>query len=554
LLATLNLHLLLSTVHTLVSLEGRETMARSMDTSELFIRKASGLVRVAGGFDTFIYCIGLISVGAGIFTGFYFRTFYPGSNFLLATLITGVGSLFVALCFYMFSVVFPRSGGTFVFLSRTAGPGLAFSVTFFEAVAFSFLGAVNAYFIVQVGLAPLFSTFGFLLNSDAMNDVATWLATETGTFIIGAVVLVGTGLIPVLGMRKLLLFNRVMFGLAVLGVVLGVLVLLFSSPETFSREFQAETGLGKAEVINAARESGYTAGADFSWGETIKLTVWPAGYLAFAVMSAGIGGEIKRVRQSQFVGMVGSVVVATLLIALYIPLADGVFGRTFMDALVWNSTSAPDFSTAAPPYVTLLLGILSPNILVGGLIIVGFIAWLYFLVSPQLVYAQRLLVAWSFDRLAPERLGYVSERYNSPTVAIVLTVLVAFIFLVFIAYGVLPLLAYILGIFAVWALIGIMGALFPWTRPELFRGSPIARYTIGGIPAITVVSVPAAAFLMWQLYLYWQDPLVAGHTTPTLVGHAIGIGLGIVSYVIVRNVREKQGVQLDKIFTELPIE
>src|SRR5712692_4886877 len=66
--------------------------ASSTELSQLFTRKASGLVRVAGGTDTFIFSIGLISVGAGIFTWFFFRAFYPGSSFMVATLVAGAGS------------------------------------------------------------------------------------------------------------------------------------------------------------------------------------------------------------------------------------------------------------------------------------------------------------------------------------------------------------------------------------------------------------------------------------------------------------------------------
>jgi amino acid transporter len=524
------------------------------DISTLFTRNASGLVRVAGATDTFIFSIGLISVGAGIFTGFFYRAFYPGSSFLVATAIAGLGSLFVSLCFYMFAVVFPRSGGSFVFISRTANAGTAFSVTFFEAVAFSFLGAVNSYFIVVVGLAPLFSSIGFLTHTPGLATASSWMSTHTGTFIVGAAVLVVTGLVPMLGIRKLLLLNRVMFAIAVIGIVLGLGVLLFTSKASFLTQFVAETHLRPAQVIHAAVGTGYSAGAGFYWSQTLKLTVWPAGYLAFAVMSSAIGGEIKTVRRSQFIGMVGAVVVATLAIIVYIPLADHVFGRTFMDALAWNSTNAPKFSTAAPPYITLLLGIASRNVVLGSIIIAGFIAWLYFLISPQLVYAQRLLIAWSFDRLAPEKLGYVTKRFNSPAYAILITVVLAFAFLTFISYGILPLLAYILGIFAVWALIGLLGAVFPWARPGLFKSSPIARYKIFGIPAITLVSIPAAVFLGWQVVLYWNDPLVAGHSLATVLGHAIAFGLGIVSYLAIRVIRTRQGIDLDKIFTELPIE
>lgn len=526
----------------------------SADLSQLFTRKASGLVRVAGGLDTFIFSIGLISVGAGIFTGFFFRAFYPGANFLIATVVTGVGSLFVALCFYMFAVVFPRSGGSFVFISRTVGPSLAFPVTFFEVVAFSFLGAVNSYFIVVVGLGPLFSSFGFLTGVKWFNSAASWLSTNSGIFIVGVSVLIVTGLIPILGMRRLLWVNRAMFVLAMVGVLLGILVLLFSSPQDFLDKFVKATGLHPGQVIDAARRTGYSANAPFSWSETLKLTVWPAGYLAFAVMSSAIGGEIKAVRRSQFIGMVGSVVVATFLIIAYIPLADHVFGRTLMDALSWNSSSAPKFSTTSPPYITLLLGILSSNILLSGIIIAGFMAWLYFLISPQLVYAQRLMIAWSFDRLAPEKLGYVSEQFHSPVVAILITVAVAAVFLGFITSGVLPLLAYILGIFLVWALIAALGVVFPWVRPSMFKGSPIARYRVFGLPAMAVVSVPAAIFLIWQVYLYWQDPLVAGHSTATIVGHVVALAAGILLFLVIRAVRRREGVDLSRIFAELPIE
>ena len=97
-------------------------------------------------------------------------------------------------------------------------------------------------------------------------------------------------------------------------------------------------------------------------------------------------------------------------------------------------------------------------------------------------------------------------------------------------------------------------AVFPWVRADMFRNSPIARYRIFGIPAMTVVSVPAAIFLGWQVYLYWLDPLVAGHSTATILGHVVGLGVGIVSYLVIRVIRSRQGVNLRMIFKELPIE
>jgi amino acid transporter len=510
-------------------------------------------VRVAGTFDTFIFCIGFIGLGSGIFTGFFYHAFYPGSSFLLATAIAGLGSVFVALCFYLWSVTFPRSGGTFVFLSRTIGPGAAFTLTFFEAVAFCFLGGVNAYFMVQVGIGPLFSMLGILTDT-SFDGVTSWLATGTGTFVVGGAIVVVTGLVPMLGMRRFLGLQRVMFALAVIGVVLGFIVMVFKTRGGFDKDFASATGLTREKVVSAATGKGFQEDPGFSLSETLKLTVWPAGYLAFAVMTSAIGGEIKSVRRSQFVGMVGSVVVATLAIMAYIPLAHHLFGQEFMDALVWNSTNAPDASTSAAPYITLLLGIASPNAVIGAIVIIGFIAWLYFLISPQLVYAQRLMVAWSFDRIAPQRLGYVSDRFRSPVVAIAISVLLGLMFLALVSYGVLSVLAYILGIFVVWATVAAVGVVFARVRGDLYRTSGLGRFRIAGMPAMPVVSALAAAFLVWQVVFYWRDSLVAGHSTATIVGHAIAAALGAVTYVAARALRRSQGIDLNKTFQELPIE
>jgi hypothetical protein len=89
---------------------------------------------------------------------------------------------------------------------------------------------------------------------------------------------------------------------------------------------------------------------------------------------------------------------------------------------------------------------------------------------------------------------------------------------------------------------------------QLFNSSAIARYRVLGIPAITLVSIPAGIFLAWQVVLYWNDPLVAGHSLATVLGLAVGFGAGIVSYIIIRVVRTRQGINLKMIFKELPIE
>jgi hypothetical protein len=47
----------------------------------IFLRKASGLIRTASPFDTFVYNTGLVSIGFGVGTIMYYGpAFYPGGD------------------------------------------------------------------------------------------------------------------------------------------------------------------------------------------------------------------------------------------------------------------------------------------------------------------------------------------------------------------------------------------------------------------------------------------------------------------------------------------
>ena len=101
----------------------------------VFSRKASGLVRVGSTLDVFIFNVGLVSVGIAIaYNQYYGPSLYPGAQPWISTLLAAAGMLFVAAAFYCWSVVFPRSGGVYVFLSRTINPGVAFDGCLREAI------------------------------------------------------------------------------------------------------------------------------------------------------------------------------------------------------------------------------------------------------------------------------------------------------------------------------------------------------------------------------------------------------------------------------------
>src|SRR5439155_949848 len=52
------------------------------------------------------------------------------------------------------------------------------------------------------------------------------------------------------------------------------------------------------------------------------------------------------------------------------------------------------------------------------------------------------------------------------------------------------------------------GAVFPWTRKEVYRTAPISKFTVGPIPLITICGVIAAAFSATMLYYFLTVPFL----------------------------------------------
>ncbi len=531
----------------------------------VFSRPASGLIRVAGSIDVFIFNVGLVSVGIAIaLNQYYGPSLYPGAGIWLSTLLAAAGMLAVAATFYFWSVIFPRSGGVYVSLSRGLSPGFAFVGSLVETVILLYYAAFAASLIVKVGLSSFLGTVGVVAGNDTMLDWAASTAEPSGVFWIGTAVLVVAGLLLASGTRRYFTVQKVLFVLAVVGTLVLIAVLLLGSRDRFKENLTSLTGLDYQGVIATAKQNGYVTGS-FSIGKSIEFLVFPLLPLLGAVQSIGIGGEVKRFRRSQLLGMLGAVAATGLLIALFDGLAAKAFGYEFQGAVGFNSISAiadgsTEAATGASPWFTVLAGILTSNVLLAVVIMATFVAWIWFWIPAELAYTTRTMIAWSFDRLAPDRLGHVSERVHTPVVAIGLSTAGAVVFMWLIAYRNIAFLSLIEALVVVWGAAMLAAVLFPRRRRELFDASPAASSRLGGTPLMVVTGAISLAFFALVLYLLWNDPIAAGPMfTLDHLSREFWIVLGIVVFGVVwfagtRLYRRRQGIDVDLAFRQIPIE
>lgn len=532
-------------------------------TERVFLRKASGLIKTASNTDVFIYDIGLVSIGLGLGFILYFGpAAYPGGNLFGATILAGVAMLCVGLGMITWTVTIPRSGGIYCFGTRSMWPPFAFTLSFVEASAWIFYGAFGAFYLTQLGLAPAITTIGIITGNSGVVSFGTTIAGPGGTFIVGALALLIGALILITGMRRFFFTQKVVFAVAVLGTLVFLATLLFTTHADFVRNFnslmggQLQVGSNAYEgVIAAAQKAGWS-NPGFNLGQTVLLANWAFLPLIGAAFSISIGGEIKQVTRGQTLGILGAILWSVVVWILSYVLIYRSMGSDFLGAVTYSSLNAvKGAATPVTAYPSFLVSVGSGSVLLTILIALGFVAWIWLWVPTQILYATRAVMAWSLDRVFPDVFGQVDERTHTPIPAIVLSMLAGLVFLALFSFtSFFQSVIFIEVAVVAWGLVLLAGVFFPFRRPAMYEKSPISNVKVLGIPIMSIACGAGAIAAFFFFVNLFVDSTAAGHSRNSLsvlIGWFVG---GFVIFWIMKLVRRRQGVNVDLAFKEIPVE
>jgi hypothetical protein len=102
----------------------------------------------------------------------------------------------------------------------------------------------------------------------------------------------------------------------------------------------------------------------------------------------------------------------------------------------------------------------------------------------------------------------------------------------------------------------IAAFVLPWRRREIYNASPIARYTVMGIPLITFAAGLFIVFLGFCLFKWFTDPdgVYAVNDSGSLIFMGALYLLAIVIFAGSRIYRRRQGMDLAMAYGEIPAE
>ncbi|MEX1172524.1 MAG: amino acid permease [Chloroflexota bacterium] len=586
----------------------------------LFLRNATGLVKGWSGFDAFVYSFMSVNlVTLGMFFSFLAFGWVGDGSPIAAILISAVAVTFLAIAYAGLIAVMPRAGGDYIWQSRVLdGPPGAFVGAVVLGVAgylvggaldigaapaigagvaglvigillglrrggIGFVLAATGWWFILALWAPIYGAILTVEFVQPLSALAGWgegvdfFGTSDGVFAVSMAVIILVTFLVSLGMAGYARIQRASFVLGLIALAVMFVLMLMSSQADFQAAFDREAtslfGVSNAYQTTIDTTAAYYeapfAGLDpLAFGPgTLLLVPFMMFWILYPNWGATLYGEVRGSGDFRKVlnGMLGGIWVTTALAVAFILLAANTFGWEFFQATNANFADtyygvegAPEPVLPIWSYPPLLASFLIDNRIVQMILIVMFGAWFLGWAGTLFLSSTRMIFAAAFDRILPEAAARVSDR-GVPWVALLLIMVPSVILSWFYAYNAdfvqLTLDASL--VIAVTFLGSAFAAtILPWWKKDLYENSPVARYSIGGLPLLSLAGGITTLFLCWVLFEWLTNGLygIGIGNTQSIIFLGILYGAAAILYVVARLYRKAQGVDLEAIHAEIPAE
>ncbi len=542
-------------------------MATAAAKPEIFTRKSSGLVRVMSPYSAFIYNI--LTMGL-IFPWTYLWApgALPGGRLVWGILLAMIFEIPIALTYVWLSTALPRSGGDYVFQSRVFGGGVGFSIVMSGFVIWILQWvALSGWLLSYLGFASLFLGLGGTMGNPSLTAIGVWFTTPWGIIIVSVLNALLAMLLLVSGFKNYVKFQYVMWYATLLSFGLMLYLFFTATPEMFAQKLDAfVTASGGAPnfyqtAIDAAKAADVDLNPPFSLLATLLIAPIAWTSLQWASYSAQQNGEIKGARsfQNQLTIILGSLIATGLLLAVLAAAFEHAIGTNFLyvaGAGYWAGLEQGKFNGVFL-WPNIVANVLAGNPIIVVIIALGYILNAFQIVNNCYIGMTRVMVAMSLDRLLPEWVSRVSDKFHTPVNAHIAYFLASIpVILVYNLWG--SWTALTLGVtFAcgyVFVITALAGALMPYRAKALYDASPGAAYKLGNIPLVTIFGLIGAIVggVMVLMFMFYS---ALGLTSVLAYQVVFGVlGVSIIWYFLAKMIQRSRGINVDYAFKEIPPE
>jgi amino acid transporter len=570
-------------------------VAKTMSKSKpgLFAREATGLVREVGfGLGVIIIMSHVVGLGWQK-RAFQFTGPRPIPNDMLPLGLPAIfwaflfGGIVVMVTGYVAGYVtasMPRSGGGYVTISRVIHPVVGYTASWLM-----FLAEAFSYGLIGVAV------FEAIMIFYSIALAPTVVVFDAATLFLGGILIIAIfTFLALFGVRQygwimhamfwpILIITIAFFAMWIAGAMDPNLVAagvneVFVNPDT-------GVAATPEQFVTLALDSGMAdniAGFGDAFTYALAGAFWA--YMGWYSVTF-IAGEVKEANKKlPMVVLVAGIIImliylgasslsAAATMSTAVRTVDG-HEWSFFQAYSWLSYAGGDAADAAAQipnfqsaWSTGIASIIARGMGLGWLswlIALAGVIWLANDIPPFLLVASRTLFAMSFDRMLPEKISYVSERWHSPVWALGLTGILG-IFGCIAESNVADLAQYfgwagMIGtdIFdaAFLTLFCLSATLLPLERKEIYDRAAV-KHSVGTVVGMGLIATALAAYCL----AVFVKESVGWIFTPTTLADTISsigffslIGIGLLLYIYHMYTNTTKGIDMRTLYLSIPPE
>jgi len=527
----------------------------------LFTRRASGLTRTVSPWSALVYAFVCPTMTFAFLYYTQEQTLYLGAHGFYTSLL--IFALFPIAAIYVFmSLSMPRSGGEYIYVSRTLNPLLGFIACWtLTIVGINWSGLLSQW-AVNWGLGNLFLAEGLSHDNGTLIHWGKYLSITTPDnrwviWLISSVILISAFVVMSRGTKAVMraMWTVLVFQWVMLIAFIAVALASGGEGNTISG-FQAIQGLNWSDVTNGVKELGGIPG--FS----VAATIWAG--LAFVNLStlgstyaANISGEIKKLNIAMPLSQLGAMVLFVVYWIIFSKVANyGLGENTIRSMALLESQGKASEMLGTYPTISYMVVWMTKNwflVAIAGPL--GFLAATWGGVLGLSFGPVRNLFAFAFDGLIPSWASKVS-RNGSPNRAVLLAGAIAWLVLTVATFTTwYSYITYTVTIWMVgWFILGVAALVFPFVRKDIFEKSPrLVQSKVFGVPIISILGAVGAIVSAITVYATFVSGTTPTMNTKNLLYTALFfILLPIVIYFIATRWHKRKGVDMGKRFKTIP--
>ena len=327
----------------------------------------------------------------------------------------------------------------------------------------------------------------------------------------------------------------------------------------FQSRLEAATGHSATSIIAIAHHMGATQGSGINWMMTLFAMVYAFQVYTGFQWTGYFAGEVKNVRKTAVTSIMGGLLVSAVLYTVGTLLVFHSTGYNLYNALAYiGFNDAAKLPSNVPYVLPALARFFSLPAFLRDYIGLSFILAIFWWTPTGFMLGTRNLFAWAFDRLMPESLAEVSERFHTPVKAtIVIGVVVELINVANVYMGLSEFLINIIAVMAAaFIVVSISAIVFPFRRRDLFNeSSQMVQRKLFGVPILTLSGVIGLLIWIAVLLIALTTPYFGLSTKPVPMVEAFVVPiLAIIYYWVMSAYRKREGFDLSVSFKAIPPE